>query len=50
MSRLAVLLHIGRASLYRAFASLEQHGAVRRDGKNVRLVDRDTLLMFVPQT
>jgi len=49
MSRLATLLHIGRASLYRAFASLEQHGAVHRDGKNVRLVDRDTLLLFVPQ-
>ena len=49
MSRLAVLLHIGRASLYRAFASLEQHGAVHRDGKNVRLVDRDTLLQFVAQ-
>ena len=49
MSRLAVLLHIGRASLYRAFASLEQHGAVHRDGKNVRLVDRDMLLQFVTQ-
>ena len=50
MSRLAVLLHIGRASLYRAFASLEQHGAVHRDGKNVRLVDRDMLLRFVAQS
>ena len=47
MSRLALLLHIGRASLYRAFASLEQRGAVRRDGKNVQLIDRDILLSFV---
>ena len=47
MSQLAVLLQIGRASLYRAFESLEACGAVRRDGKNIRLVDRDILTSFV---
>ncbi len=46
MSQLAVSLDIGRASLYRAFDSLEAGGAVRRDGKNVRLVDREILAAF----
>lgn len=46
MSRLAALLQIGRASLYRAFDALEAGGAVRRDGKNIRLVDRDILASF----
>lgn len=44
MSQLAVLLQIGRASLYRAFDSLEEKGAIARDGKNIRLVSRDVLL------
>ena len=46
MSQLAVQLQIGRASLYRAFDALEAGGAVRRDGKNIRLVDRDILASF----
>lgn len=44
MSQLAVSLDIGRASLYRAFEALEQVGAVQRDGKNIRLVNREKLL------
>ncbi len=44
MSQLALLLQIGRASLYRAFDSLEEKGAIARDGKNIRLVSRDVLL------
>ena len=47
MSRLAVSLHISRASLYRAFEALEARGAVHRDGKNVRLVDRAALEQFL---
>ena len=46
MSQLAVSLDIGRASLYRAFDALEEAGAVRRDGKNVRLADREALASF----
>ena len=44
MSQLALLLQIGRASLYRAFDSLEEKGAIARDGKNIRLANRDVLL------
>ncbi len=47
MSQLAVSLDIGRASLYRAFDALENGGAVERDGKYIRLVDKDTLKKFV---
>ncbi|MDO4379797.1 MAG: Crp/Fnr family transcriptional regulator [Clostridia bacterium] len=47
MSQLAVSLDIGRASLYRAFDSLESGGAVERNGKYVRLVDKDTLKKFI---
>ena len=47
MTQLAVQLQIGRASLYRAFEALEMGGAVRRDGKNIRLVDRDILASFI---
>ena len=46
MSQLAVSLDIGRASLYRAFDALEAGGAVRRDGKYIRLVDREMLASF----
>ena len=47
MSQLAVSLDIGRASLYRAFDRLEEGGAVQRDGRNVRLVDKAVLQSFV---
>ena len=46
MSQLAVSLDIGRASLYRAFETLEMQNAVHRDGKNIRLVDREMLASF----
>lgn len=47
MSQLAVSLDIGRASLYRAFDSLVESGAVERDGKSFRLVDKGILQSFI---
>ena len=47
MSQLAVSLDIGRASLYRAFDRLVESGAVERDGKYIRLVDKDILTSFI---
>ena len=46
MSQLAVSLDIGRASLYRAFDRLIESGAVQRDGKYIRLVDKGILASF----
>ena len=47
MSQLAVSLDIGRASLYRAFDALEAGNAVERDGKYIRLIDKDALKSFI---
>ena len=47
MSQLAVSLDIGRASLYRAFDALESGEAVERDGKYIRLVDKEKLKEFI---
>ena len=47
MSQLAVSLDIGRASLYRAFDSLCESGAIERNGKFVRLVNKEKLLSFI---
>lgn len=47
MSQLAVSLDIGRASLYRAFEALENGNAVQRDGKYIRLIDKETLKSFI---
>lgn len=47
MSQLAVSLDIGRASLYRAFDALEVGEAVERDGKYIRLVDKERLKEFI---
>ena len=41
MVRLAALLDLGRASLYRAFAFLEESGQLTRNGKTVRLTSAD---------
>ena len=42
-TRLSSLIGIGRATLYRAFATLEQSGAIAREGKTIRILDRDKL-------
>lgn len=47
MSQLAVSLDIGRASLYRAFESLIESGAIQRNGKNIRLADKGILNSFI---
>lgn len=47
MSQLAVSLDIGRASLYRAFDSLCESGAIERNGKIIRLVNKEKLLSFI---
>lgn len=43
MSRLADVLHVGRASLYRALDTLAEQGIIRRDGKAIRVLDRERL-------
>lgn len=47
MSQLAVSLDIGRASLYRAFDSLCESGAIEKNGKLIRLVNKEKLLSFI---
>ncbi len=47
MHQLAVSLDISRASLYRAFERLIDGGAIQRDGKNIRLVEKTALLSFI---
>lgn len=41
MVRLAALLDLGRASLYRAFAFLQESGQLTRNGKTVRLTSAE---------
>lgn len=43
MAKLAEMLNIGRASLYRAFTSLEEEGAVKRAGKRVSVMAPELL-------
>ena len=40
---LCTMLDIGRASLYRAFDKLTESGAIERDGKTIRVLDREKL-------
>ena len=47
MSQLAVSLDIGRASLYRAFDALAAGNAVERNGKYIRLIDKEALKSFI---
>ncbi|HIT02118.1 MAG TPA: Crp/Fnr family transcriptional regulator [Candidatus Enterenecus merdae] len=42
-TRLSALIGVGRATLYRAFAALERAGAIRREGKAIRILDRAKL-------
>ena len=42
-TRLSALIGVGRASLYRAFEGLEQEGAILREGKLIRILDRKKL-------
>lgn len=47
LSQLAVYLDIGRASLYRAFDSITSSGAIEKEGKSVRLLNKGILASFV---
>lgn len=44
MTDLSQRLNLGRASLYRAVEELEGLGAIRREGKRVRVLEREVLL------
>ena len=43
ISSLAETLNIGRASLYRAFQVLQRTGAIRKNGKEIEIIDPDVL-------
>ena len=47
MSRLADMLGLGRASLYRALESLESEGFVRREDKTIFINDKNRLLDMI---
>ena len=49
ISSLSDLLNLGRASLYRAFDRLTADGWLIRDGKRLRLTDREAMLAFYKQ-
>jgi CRP-like cAMP-binding protein len=42
-TQLSARIGVGRASLYRAFESLEQSGAIARRGKTIRILSREKL-------
>lgn len=48
-SQLASTLDVGRASLYRAFDSLCEKGAIIKEGKIVRLISESELKSFITQ-
>lgn len=43
ISDIAVMLDMGRASLYRAFESLENEGIISRDGRSICVLDKEKL-------
>jgi CRP-like cAMP-binding protein len=42
-TELSQRLGVGRATLYRAFETLERDGAICREGKTIRILDREKL-------
>jgi CRP-like cAMP-binding protein len=46
MSSLAEMLGVGRAYLYRSLDTLERDGAIKRDGKNILVTDKNALCRF----
>ncbi len=49
LTRLASTLDIGRASLYRALDTLEGNGVIRRNGRNIDLINADNLNKFLKE-
>lgn len=47
MTDLSMRLNLGRASLYRAAETLEELGAIAREGKRVKVLERETLIGIV---
>lgn len=45
-TQLCQRIGVGRATLYRAFETLEQAGAIRRQGKTIGITDRDKLRAY----
>ena len=43
ISDIAVMLDMGRASLYRAFDNLESEGIIKRDGRKIYVFDKEKL-------
>lgn len=46
-SELARSLNLGRASLYRALGSLEEGGAITKEGKEIRILSRELMELFL---
>ena len=44
---LSDMLNAGRASLYRAFEKLESESLIRRDGKQITVIDKNTLKRYL---
>lgn len=47
MSSLADMLNVGRASLYRSLDRLTSRGIIERDGKKIKVKDKNALLSFL---
>ena len=47
ISDIAVMLDMGRASLYRAFDKLETDGLIAKDGRNIKILNKEKLKMFI---
>lgn len=46
ISKLANILHIGRASIYRTFYKLEEMGIIKRSQKHIQILNKDKLKQF----
>ena len=49
-TQLSARIGVGRASLYRAFDSLEQAGIIAREGKTIRILSRETLHRLIERS
>lgn len=47
ISDIAVMLDMGRASIYRAFDKLEADGLISRDGRSIRILNKEKLKKFI---
>ncbi len=47
ISDIAVMLDMGRASLYRAFDKLESENIIKRDGRNFHIINKEKLKEYI---